>query len=480
MLVPKFGLNQTAETVIIKIHSPYTNVDDTEIYVEGKDFVFSSPPYHLRLHLPGRLVENERSTAKYECELGDFTFTFEKENKGEDFPGLDMITSLMAPTEMKDVNPSLIEVINSTDSGILETEETDTTLPVNPSLLNNNFSYGFANKLAGSFKDMGSEFPNIFELKTPDEISYEDRKKLREENENNKFSSDHYLADFFDEELISPLMSYVAPWECWDSSKEVVFTDEEIDVLKDLPNKEYLLNKSEFDSVLCNLVDILFSYCYEKRTTYNENTVESSWTINRLSATLSWFETFANFSETMICCYRRALIYPMYRNFDLCNKVKNDVASMFRIGRKYVVKCLIEIYQLFNSSQDARYILNQLYMRDFLIFSQKCDDATYKYVSEKLVNLNLTKPCLNLELEEYEEAGNMVQVEESQILENAMALKMSSMKLTDGEKEICVPRHNNVHHGDLDTSDSSSDSSDSSSVSSSDLDSDDDDSSSTS
>ncbi|XP_077287096.1 protein SHQ1 homolog [Arctopsyche grandis] len=476
MLVPKFKLDQTDQTVTVKIHSPYSNIEDAEVYVEKNEFIFSSTPYHLRLNLPGDIVENDVSVGKYDCDSGYYTFTFDKVNEGEFFKDLDMVTSLLAPKEMTDVTRDLIEIINSgpEESGIVESVEPSRLPNADISFTNHQFAYGFANKTSGSFRNLSGEFPNIFELKTPEEISFGDRKKLMQEYENTKFSSDHYLADYFDEELISPILAYKASWEDIDSSNEIKFTDDELEILKDLPNKEYLLTKEEFDNVTYSLVDIIYAYCFEKRVTCNENTIESSWTINRISGTLSWFAVFSSITETLISCYRRSLIYPIYRNFKLSTKVCNDVETIFKLGRKYIVKCLIEIYQLFNLSQDARYILNQLYMKDFLIFSQKCSEDAYKTIYEDISTMTISKSSLNLDLEEYEDAGKMVQVEEAQILENTIALKVASMKLVDDISKSEINKNTGSEADSDDYSNSSSVSTSSSSSStSSELDSDD-------
>lgn len=62
---------------------------------------------------------------------------------------------------------------------------------------------------------------------------------------------------------------------------------EEIDVLKELPNKKFILESAELQSTYINLVDVLFAWCYDKRTTEGESTCVSSWTINKLSSTFS-------------------------------------------------------------------------------------------------------------------------------------------------------------------------------------------------
>lgn len=48
MLTPKFELTQTETKVCITIYAPYTNISETDIYIEKNDFRFVSPPYYLR------------------------------------------------------------------------------------------------------------------------------------------------------------------------------------------------------------------------------------------------------------------------------------------------------------------------------------------------------------------------------------------------------------------------------------------------
>lgn len=64
----------------------------------------------------------------------------------------------------------------------------------------------------------------------------------------------------------------------------------DIERLKDIPVHEYILTHNEQQALYFGLVDIIAAYCYDHRTTEGEPTSESAWTINKLSATLSWFE----------------------------------------------------------------------------------------------------------------------------------------------------------------------------------------------
>ncbi|XP_049880722.1 protein SHQ1 homolog [Pectinophora gossypiella] len=462
MLTPRFKLSQDENHVFITIHAPYTNIGDTEIDVDGENFLFVSSPYFLRLRLPGKIVENDKSKGSYVCDSGDFNLTFDKDSPGEHFENLEMITSLLAPRDIPDINPSLVELLEE-DGITIEDREVDDD--------SKKYAFGFANKITTEFVNIGSEFPQIFELRVPEQVALDERHVLRIQHEDDKFSSDHYLADLYDDELLAPYLTAVPFWEASDFNKNAEFTDDEVAILKELPNKHYLLNKTEYRQVLFGLVDILYGYCYDKRTTLNESTVESSWTINKLSSTFSWFCVFKDIKHVLIACFRRALIYPIFRNFELCKKVRNDVVSLLKKGKKFLIKCVLEIHQMFNSSSDARYILNQLYIKDYLVFLQKCRNEEFDELYNNIINIDVTKKDLDLELEELEAAAELVQKEETDVLENEMAVRMASMTLLPGVRRSNGPY---LEESDDESNTSSSDSSSNSSDESSDLDSDDD------
>jgi protein SHQ1 len=68
------------------------------------------------------------------------------------------------------------------------------------------------------------------------------------------------------------------------------YDEKELDCLKSLPKRTYLLEREQKLSAFCGLVDILFSYCYDKRINCGEENSESGWTIVKLSSTLSWLD----------------------------------------------------------------------------------------------------------------------------------------------------------------------------------------------
>lgn len=73
------------------------------------------------------------------------------------------------------------------------------------------------------------------------------------------------------------------------------------------------------------ILDILLAFCYEIRVMQGEITCESGWTINKLSATLSYLLEFDCKNQVFLSFVRRVLIYPLYRNYELACLVINDV-----------------------------------------------------------------------------------------------------------------------------------------------------------
>ena len=69
----------------------------------------------------------------------------------------------------------------------------------------------------------------------------------------------------------------------------------EREMIRNLPNRSYLLETNQNKEILLNLFDILFAYCYDARTTMLDPTVESSWTIVTLSSIFSFADVTLSF-----------------------------------------------------------------------------------------------------------------------------------------------------------------------------------------
>jgi len=66
------------------------------------------------LNFSHALVEDDMSTAKYDPSSGYLTISLTKENKGQDFKDLDLLTKLLAPR--KTYTGPTIEVVSSQDT----------------------------------------------------------------------------------------------------------------------------------------------------------------------------------------------------------------------------------------------------------------------------------------------------------------------------------------------------------------------------
>lgn len=71
------------------------------------------------------------------------------------------------------------------------------------------------------------------------------------------------------------------------------FTESESEMLRKLPNKEYLVasGSAEEAKLLAGLVDLLYAYIYDHRFTQAEPNAESGWTCCILSPTLCWLDS---------------------------------------------------------------------------------------------------------------------------------------------------------------------------------------------
>jgi len=188
------------------------------------------------------------------------------------------------------------------------------------------------------------------------------------------------------------------------------FSAEEYNTLKKLPNKSYLIDNES--ALLLQVVDIIFAYCYDRRTTFFDFTSESHWTIVKLSSVLSCFCDFYDPSlqlkSVLISSYRRALTYPLHRNFELCEKLKEDVSKVFGKGKVEVLKALLNIKMVFERSE-PKYLLNRIYIDDFSIWIQKIDEAKLIGISKRIEELKITKEEIELPLIESEELYHIAQ-----------------------------------------------------------------------
>ncbi|XP_015795996.1 protein SHQ1 homolog [Tetranychus urticae] len=421
MITPNFMLKQDDKYVYITIKAPMAKLMETQIDFEGNLFHFSSKPYYLRLHLPGNLSAQDGSEKiDWVAEENRFVISVLKENEGEYFEGLDMLTKLLTQPKKEKPMIAQIEILDqeSNIEGDDENEEeidwyidqSEWTENDQQSILGE--KYGFANRYTGIIERLEDEIWDLLDVKKPEKTNNQDRKKQRIEQDIKAFDEEHYWFDMFElSETIENLICFKAHWELA-STDTIQFDDDEIFRLKSLPRREYLLSRKEKFHLLLGLVDILFAYAYDVRTTDGEHSCESGWTISKLSSTLSWFEQFSTLPEVLSTCVQRSLTYPLYRNWSLCIKLISDVKKILKNGRTCVIKCLLDIHKIFNESGDLRYILNDLYITDYCIWLQHVKEKTFISLADAFERIQITKDMINLDLELIEEAANQAFIED--------------------------------------------------------------------
>lgn len=432
MITPAFELSQDPDFLILTIRVPYTRTTEFDLYIDGVDFKFYAKPYFLRLTLPGGIVEDGREKATFDIDKGLFTLQVPKQTSGEHFEGLQMLTSLLAPRGVRSAKP-LVEDMSmeacggSTDSTREDEEEDEDDLDwqveqeafmeCSEAELQSLQRYGFGNLRSGVFTRLQEELSDVIDVENPDGTTAAERRQQRLDAETTIFCHDHYLADLFEDEQIQGLLKFCPWWEKLnpDSTQEggaaVSFTDDDKEQLRKFTNRSFVLGRRARQQVWLSLVDILLAYCYDVRTTEGEHSVESPWTIRKLSGTLCWLETYSSLQEVLVSFGRRALCYPLYRHFSLVTSAVRDTARICQSGKACVLKCLLAIHKIFREN-DPAYILNDLYITDYCVWIQRVKSAKVTALADPLRNISLGKNDLELELEVLETAAELVEEEE--------------------------------------------------------------------
>ena len=150
-----------------------------------------------------------------------------------------------------------------------------------------------------------------------------------------------------------------------------------------LKNKEYLMGPAEKDAAFYGLLDCVLGLLYDLRITDFEGNCESHWTITKLSATLSAFVKHNSPRAVLTSFCRRSLVFPLYRCFELSLKVIEDLCMCLFVGKKLLLKLLLQIRAVFNAN-NPKYLLNNIFIDDYCVFVQQLDD---QYIKDKLAEV---------------------------------------------------------------------------------------------
>ncbi|CAK5099063.1 unnamed protein product [Meloidogyne enterolobii] len=408
MLTPFFQLEQNDIFLFVKVLAPYCKIVDAEVIYGDREFVFNASPYFLRLFLTGDVVDDETGTVEYNSEKGEFTICMPKKSKGEFFPRLEMLSELIKPQQQLPTAKSPIEIINSrkteTDevegsSQSFEEEEGEDSLINDKSLFakqtlycpktinlpenNSQLGYGFGwvrTDVLGKFKE---EIVDLIDLDDPENVLIEERSQKLKQFDEKHFSEQYYLADLFSQEQYQlDAMEF-----CFDKNC-VKLTEEDFTDLKDLRiRKLENFSKEINEKIALSLVDIVFGFAYDFRTTLGEHSVESGWTISKLSPSLTFLVKWSNIQEAISSTIRHSLVLPMIRNWELSLKVMLDVGTIIENGRSSILHVLLTCRRIFNKSGgEFRYLLNQLFIDDLCLWIQSVDEQLILNLNKEFKN----------------------------------------------------------------------------------------------
>jgi len=198
-------------------------------------------------------------------------------------------------------------------------------------------------------------------------------------------------ADFVNPDDIQELIQ----WQSLHSAElqgnvEVVFTEEEKLVMLRLPRKgckcslyfvwkiRYLkstftdlITPAQSSTLYLTLVSVLFAYAYDCRTTQHDPTSESAWTICSLTPSFSSLDTSSarSLAQTLGASYRRALAFPLYRNWALCERCRMDTSEILRGGRRTVTRVLLRLKGILDR-HEVYYVYSKIWVDDFIVWVQ--------------------------------------------------------------------------------------------------------------
>ncbi|CAO3609907.1 unnamed protein product [Cunninghamella blakesleeana] len=318
-------------------------------------------------------------------------------------------------------------------------------LPQNDLLIQT--SYGFNNQYNGYLAHVEETANEIISISNPEKSTIESRRLDRIENENIKFDEDHYAMDYINQKEFSHILQYKTiyakelkktqklakentgsnkgpliqeignenndmnidqPTSSANENKKslINFSDKDQNIMRNLPNKEYLLSSEKVTYL--SIIDILFAYCFNHRICEGENNVESIWCIGKISSTLSCLEQFTTLKDVIITSFRRALAYPLYRNWDLCEKVLQDVYILFKLGKRAILKAFLEMKDLFDH-HDVYYIYSKIWLDDYCIWIQHSSDNVLRTLAHELHHFKINRSDIEWDLEELEEVARHMQ-----------------------------------------------------------------------
>lgn len=381
-----------------------------------------------------------KATATYDLGASTIKCRIPKETPGM-FPDLDLIGKLLARNNEDEIMGQLkaggagaagtaggvgIEEMDTAEDGveadegpteIEEAEAFDWEIKQEMPRLGEDVEarYGWEGKHNGSVGVSIAKGNDINEIVNPElaSVDAEARQELRTEIEKSRFDPDYYVAEIFDNPDIPEYVHYSLPANLTETEPE--FSTEEKRQITEITAKAKKSNYKHLSNAkktYVGLLTLLFATLYDIRTTMDEPTVESAWTVGKLTPQFAALDDdFHTVSSAVVASSRRALAYPLFRHFDIINKVWEDVYQVVSSGKRAILRVLLRMYKLF-AVHDIYYVYADIWLRDYCSWIQYASDKVLESLAQELKGFVLDKKMLDLDLEEYEEQAKEMRMEE--------------------------------------------------------------------
>ncbi|KAF9264856.1 SHQ1-domain-containing protein [Marasmius fiardii PR-910] len=434
------------------MYCPSVRAADVEIHVDDTLVSVHINPYFLRLNFSRSLLEDDASSARYDPGSGYLTITLTKEVHGQDFEDLDLLAKLLAPRPVSPPKQPIIEVLSSDEAAeedlisrtqdltvddreqqeILEAAENDWQLPQSvseqgPLKLNPQCYYGFLDMYSGYFTNVSYTENEVNELGAHvEQCRPVDRRSRRILHEDEKWDSEHYMADFAEDEYIQELIEWRHPHA--EGLANPNFSDQESVMMLNLPKKEYLPTERQTHNLYLTILTILFAYAYDSRTTQHDPTPESAWTLCTLTPAFSALDpapysstpdpSFAfqeeELAATFVSSYRRSLSFPLYRSFALAEKCRDDVAAFLARGKRVVFRCLLEMKDIIDH-HEVYYVYSKVWLDDYCVWIQThTSDEILSQLAAAVKATEVSKTSIGWHLDQLEAVVGEIQSQQEQ------------------------------------------------------------------
>lgn len=435
MIRPLFSISQTNEHLILSMTIKYVKISTADFFVADNTFRFHLSPYFLSLTFKQNLKNQEVSSVTYNHNNYQLTVKLEKKNKGEHFEDLELTNLLVTNSKVVPKKGPTIELLSESPSINLTEENSPGSLEKEMEALSIDKRIGFSRRFTNFFEHLREELADIAEF-DPEQLTFEQRKMFQLDQEDYKFDPNSET-DFEEVKdlIIQPLLLPDAKGKMVDFSfladpskvkMEKILTADQHTALLNIKKREFLMSKTELNSAFLSVLDVLLAFLFDYRSNGFSQNCESSWAINKLSATLCCFVEYDSIKDLLKSFVRRAVTYPFYRSYELAIRTIDDLKRVLELGKVFMVKILMIVREIFNKT-NPKYLLNTLFIEDMIVFSQILDSQMLTEAVEFLTNFEIDFEELEFpEKEEEEEKEDNVKNDEKR--EEAEDLKEDDQK----------------------------------------------------